>query len=88
MNCPKCGGKTSVIDSRPSAEGSVIRRRRSCDACQDRFTTFEVYLPATQIDFYERALPKLQQSLVQIEGSLALAKVSSETIVKVNEIIR
>jgi transcriptional repressor NrdR len=30
-----------VIDSRPAEEGSTIRRRRECSACQRRFTTFE-----------------------------------------------
>jgi transcriptional repressor NrdR len=32
---------TKVIDSRPSDEGSAIRRRRSCPACSYRFTTYE-----------------------------------------------
>lgn len=42
MRCPKCyGTKSSVVDSRQAEEGTVIRRRRSCDDCQTRFTTFE-----------------------------------------------
>lgn len=42
MKCPFCGHlDTQVKDSRPSDEGSAIRRRRSCPQCNGRFTTFE-----------------------------------------------
>lgn len=42
MKCPFCGGdSTRVIDSRPSDEGASIRRRRQCDDCRRRFTTYE-----------------------------------------------
>lgn len=42
MRCPKCGFNDSrVIDSRPTEEGRVIRRRRECPECQFRFTTYE-----------------------------------------------
>ena len=42
MKCPSCGNSESkVLDSRPSADNTSIRRRRECLACQKRFTTFE-----------------------------------------------
>lgn len=42
MRCPFCGGEdTQVKDSRPAEDGAAIRRRRSCPACGNRFTTFE-----------------------------------------------
>ena len=42
MRCPKCGCvEDKVIDSRSSKEGAIIRRRRECDGCQNRFTTYE-----------------------------------------------
>jgi len=42
MRCPKCGNQDDkVIDSRASREGSTIRRRRECLACNHRFTTYE-----------------------------------------------
>ncbi len=42
MKCPFCGHEnTRVIDSRPSDENNSIRRRRVCDECQKRFTTYE-----------------------------------------------
>ena len=42
MRCPFCDNPdTKVIDSRPTEEGHAIRRRRGCDACNKRFTTYE-----------------------------------------------
>ena len=42
MKCPHCGNNGSrVVDSRPTDEGRVIRRRRECEKCGFRFTTFE-----------------------------------------------
>jgi transcriptional repressor NrdR len=43
MKCPFCGYEESkVIDSRPTDDGSRIRRRRECISCQKRFTTYEI----------------------------------------------
>lgn len=43
MKCPFCGYEESkVVDSRPTDEGSRIRRRRECLKCQKRFTTYEI----------------------------------------------
>lgn len=42
MKCPFCGeDNTRVIDSRPADDNSSIRRRRQCDKCSKRFTTYE-----------------------------------------------
>lgn len=42
MRCPYCGEEnTKVIDSRPAEDNNSIRRRRSCDECGKRFTTYE-----------------------------------------------
>src|SRR5699024_5176841 len=42
MKCSKCGHKNSrVLDSRPIENGEAIRRRRECEQCGFRFTTFE-----------------------------------------------
>jgi len=42
MKCPFCGqDNTRVIDSRPADDNSSIRRRRICDECDKRFTTYE-----------------------------------------------
>jgi len=43
MHCPFCQHEdTRVIDSRVSDDGATIRRRRECEACGERFNTFEV----------------------------------------------
>jgi transcriptional repressor NrdR len=42
VKCPYCGFPESrVLDSRPTEDGAVIRRRRECERCQRRFTTYE-----------------------------------------------
>ena len=42
MRCPFCGEEnTKVIDSRPAEDNNSIRRRRQCDECGKRFTTYE-----------------------------------------------
>ena len=42
MRCPYCGCEnTQVKDSRPTEESAAIRRRRACEDCGGRFTTFE-----------------------------------------------
>ncbi|MBM7620543.1 transcriptional regulator NrdR [Bacillus haimaensis] len=42
MKCPACQHNgTKVLDSRPVEEGRSIRRRRECESCSYRFTTFE-----------------------------------------------
>jgi len=42
MKCPYCENlDTKVIDSRPTEEGHAIRRRRGCEKCGKRFTTYE-----------------------------------------------
>jgi transcriptional repressor NrdR len=42
LRCPRCNeGGTRVIDSRDLEAGSTIRRRRECEACAHRFTTYE-----------------------------------------------
>jgi transcriptional repressor NrdR len=42
MRCPFCQNEdTQVKDSRPAEDGAAIRRRRQCDKCGSRFTTFE-----------------------------------------------
>ena len=42
MRCPFCGAEdTKVVDSRLAGEGDQVRRRRKCEVCKERFTTYE-----------------------------------------------
>lgn len=57
LGCPKCGGTaSSVVDSRPSADGKATRRRRHCHGCGNRWTTYEV-----QAKEYEQLMPLVDQ---------------------------
>ena len=93
MRCPFCSNEdTQVKDSRPTEDNTAIRRRRVCDVCGSRFTTFEriqlrdlvVMKNNGQKENFDR--DKMYRSL-----SLALRKrsVDSEKIEKiVNAIVR
>ena len=71
MRCPKCKNlDTKVIDSRMTEDGQSIRRRRECEKCEARFTTFErlefinflVTKSNGEKDLYDRS--KLQRSVM------------------------
>ena len=63
MRCPKCQhNKSSVIDSRQAEDGNTIRRRRECDSCHARFTTFERV----------EEVPLLSKKTVLVNNSLAI----------------
>jgi transcriptional repressor NrdR len=50
MLCPICGASdTRVIDSRPAESGKAIRRRRLCETCDGRFTTYERIEPQLMV---------------------------------------
>lgn len=50
MICPSCGAaETRVVDSRPAENGSSVRRRRECEQCQTRFTTYERLEPQLMV---------------------------------------
>jgi len=50
MLCPTCGApNTRVIDSRPAEGGQAIRRRRQCESCSSRFTTYERLEPQLMV---------------------------------------
>ncbi|MGH8941337.1 MAG: ATP cone domain-containing protein, partial [Acidimicrobiia bacterium] len=50
MLCPVCGApSTRVVDSRPAESGQSIRRRRECEACGQRFTTYERLEPQLMV---------------------------------------
>lgn len=71
MRCPKCSHEdTKVLESRLSHEGRAVRRRRSCIACNHRFTTYEkeeefvfsVVKKDSRVEPYQR--DKLMRSLL------------------------
>lgn len=55
MRCPYCqSDKDKVIDSRSAEEGKAIRRRRECQTCHKRFTTYEKLEQITQLTVIKR----------------------------------
>ena len=65
MNCPECGTKMYVIDSRPSEYG--VRRRKKCFECGYRLTTYEI--TSAQKAKYERSekqYAKLKQKITDM----------------------
>lgn len=63
VQCPKCNGESKVIDSRD--EESARRRRRQCDKCKHRYTTYEIHA-----DEYNR-IRRLKVNVAQIEPVIA-----------------
>ena len=62
MICPFCKkGETSVVDSRPTEDGTSIRRRRLC-ICGERFTTFE------RVQFRELIVVKKMEESLRLIG--------------------
>ena len=63
MRCPKCGGnKSSVVDSRQAEDGKTIRRRRECDECHHRFTTYERVEEADSLLWWKKMVTREQFS--------------------------
>ncbi len=67
MRCPSCGeDRDRVVDSRPSRDNEVVRRRRECQGCGDRFTTFErVELPDLMVSKRSGAVVAFDRSKVR-----------------------
>ncbi len=84
MRCPYCGhADTQVLDTRISEEGDSIRRRRRCESCDRRFTTYEraeVSMPAVVKKNGSRA--EYDRAKLSFSLHLALRKrpVSAEAI--------
>ena len=69
MKCPYCGNEGSrVIDSRP-AENNAIRRRRECDDCGKRFTTYEK-IETESLTVIKKSCHKLPISMNQIDKAV------------------
>jgi len=91
MRCPKCGNlEDKVIDSRSAGNGSVIRRRRVCLGCGNRFTTYEEVVRATlrvtKRDGRREELNR-QKLIAGIQRACEKRPVSSEQIEKLVDAI-
>ena len=84
MHCPFCQhDDTRVIDSRVSEDGATIRRRRECEACGERFNTFEtaeIKLPAVIKSDDRRETFDEQKLRAGFQRALQKRPVSSEQV--------
>jgi transcriptional repressor NrdR len=73
LRCPFCGhDDTQVKDSRPTEDGTAIRRRRQCSACGARFTTFE-RVQLREVMVVKRGNRREPFQRAKLEQSVALA---------------
>ena len=89
MKCVYCNGTASrVIDSRQTDDGAAIRRRRECEGCGRRFTTYEKIdtVPLMVIKKDKRRQPfdsqKLQASIMKACGKRPVSTAAIEQLVR------
>lgn len=83
MLCPVCTSEdTRVIDSRSAESGHAVRRRRRCETCEFRFTTYERPVPAAQVLKRSGALQPFDPGKVRagLESALADRPVAPDTV--------
>ena len=89
MRCPYCGrmDNTKVINSRTMDEGGAIRRRRQCEACNERFTTYERIdvIPLTVVK-RDRTREAFNRSKI-LEGIIRSCNKRPISIQKIEEIV-
>ena len=94
MKCSKCDSmRTRVIDSRVTEKGYTIRRRRVCESCSFRFTTYE-YVFAKKIIIKKNGV-RQEYDRIKLENSIRISctkrpiseKVIQETMMKIEEMI-
>ena len=94
MKCSKCDSmRTRVIDSRVTEKGYTIRRRRVCESCSFRFTTYE-YVFAKKIIIKKNGI-RQEYDRIKLENSIRISctkrpiseKVIQETMMKIEEMI-
>ena len=68
MNCPNCGGKTYIIDTRPSEKfAHAIWRRRLCWNCRTKFTTYEARVGSLELEYMEQNIKDLKRNIKKIK---------------------
>ncbi|HSK06504.1 MAG TPA: transcriptional regulator NrdR [Acidimicrobiia bacterium] len=88
MLCPVCGSPdTRVIDSRPAESGQAIRRRRECEGCAQRFTTYERVEPQLMVRKRDGRLEQFSTAklVAGISAALADRPVSDSSIRRLGE---
>ena len=77
MKCPFCSSEnTRVIDSRPADDNNSIRRRRLCDDCGKRFTTYEInqLVDEVETEIFNREEKEIPSTLI---GEIVMDKIKN-----------
>jgi transcriptional repressor NrdR len=72
LKCPHCASPagTEVVDSRGNVDGTAIRRRRQCLACQERFTTYEAIVDPFVFEQQHARAKAIARQLRTMAGAL------------------
>lgn len=88
MKCPYCGNHESkVIDSRPTDEEAAIRRRRECEMCFKRFTTYEKIEEMPLIIVKKEGSREIYQRSKVLNGLLKACEKRPISVNKIEEIV-
>lgn len=81
--CPECGLRTAVTDSRQSENKKAVRRRRVCQHCEHRFTTYELAGNMRQA-FRLKSTPEFLKFRQQLQTAIfhALGTIIEEELIK------
>src|SRR5213592_3988925 len=91
MRCPFCSNEdTQVVETRDSDEGDVVRRRRRCQSCDKRFTTYEhaeIALPSVVKNDgrraeFDAAIERIQDKLLNGGGKEVLSAKLGEHVMR------
>jgi transcriptional repressor NrdR len=88
MKCPYCGySESKVVDSRPTEEETAIRRRRECEKCAKRFTTYEKIEEVPLVIIKKDGSRELYQRGKLINGFLKACEKRPVSLKQIEEVV-
>jgi len=88
MKCPYCGyNESKVVDSRPTEEETAIRRRRECEKCAKRFTTYEKIEEVPLVIVKKDGSRELYQRSKIINGFLKACEKRPVSLKQIEEVV-
>ena len=88
MKCPYCGfNESKVVDSRPTDEETAIRRRRECEKCAKRFTTYEKIEEVPLVIVKKDGSRELYQRSKIINGFLKACEKRPVSLKQIEEVV-
>jgi transcriptional repressor NrdR len=88
LKCPYCGySESKVVDSRPTEEETAIRRRRECEKCTKRFTTYEKIEEVPLVIIKKDSSRELYQRGKLINGFLKACEKRPVSLKQIEEVV-